>query len=82
MSLCYGDGGPLQTGRQAAQVCECVMQEATEADNNSLPGSTVVFPGLGLLDTSDILGIRRLNLKYIKNNDINRQLIAVQKKLY
>lgn len=46
------------------------MQEATEADNNSLPHSTVVFPGLGLLDNSDILGISRLNLKCIKNKDI------------
>jgi hypothetical protein len=54
------------------------MQDATEADNNSLPRSTAVFPGLGLLDTSDILGISRLKLKYIQNNDIqiDNQLLS------
>lgn len=46
------------------------MLEATEADNNSLPHSTIVSPGLGLLDNSDILGISRLSLKCIKNKDI------------
>ncbi len=35
-----------------------------EADNNSIPGNTVIFPGLGLLDTTDILG--RLKLKWIE----------------
>ena len=58
------------------------MQEATEADNNSLPRSTVVFPGLGLLDTSDILGISRLNLKYIQNKDIQIDNQLLSKKNY
>lgn len=53
------------------------MQETTETDN-ILPDSTVAFPGLGLLDTSDTLGIRRLNLSQVLDNPLVTSQEVVQ----
>lgn len=57
------------------------MQESTEADEDSLPGSKVVLSGFGLLDSSDIFSITRLNLKNTSKPNTYNKITSFSKTL-
>lgn len=46
-----------------------VVQETTESQQRAIPGRAEVFLSFCLLDPTNTLGIRRLNLEYKKKNN-------------